>query len=56
MDTRNSAEQVSFSEFINSFKQTLKSVFYEKDNIEKFIQKRGWLPSLCPLNKNWDFI
>ncbi|HEC43905.1 MAG TPA: acyl-CoA dehydrogenase [Bacteroides sp.] len=36
------AVQVSFSEFISSFKQTLKSVFYEKDNIEQFIQKRGF--------------
>ena len=35
-------EQISFTEFINSFKKTLKNVFYEKDNIEQFIQKRGF--------------
>jgi alkylation response protein AidB-like acyl-CoA dehydrogenase len=34
--------QVSFSEFLTNLKTTLKSVFYEKDNIEEFIQKRGF--------------
>ncbi|MCD4730356.1 MAG: acyl-CoA/acyl-ACP dehydrogenase [Bacteroidales bacterium] len=40
------AEQVSFTEFLSSLKKTLKSVFYERDNIEKFIQKRGF-PALA---------
>jgi acyl-CoA dehydrogenase len=35
-------EQVSFSEFLNSLKKTLRSVFYERDDIGKFIQKRGF--------------
>lgn len=37
--------QLSFTELLDSFKKTLKSVFYEKDQLEKFIQKRGF-PSL----------
>ena len=36
------SKQAAFSEFLNTLKKTLKSVFYEKDNIEKFIQKRGF--------------
>jgi len=35
-------EQVSFTEFLDSLNKTIKSVFYEKDNIEEFIQKRGF--------------
>lgn len=31
-----------FSEFLATFKQTLHNVFYEKDQIEKFILKRGF--------------
>lgn len=42
MSTSNSTEQVSFTEFLNSLNKTIKSVFYEKDNLEKFIQKRGF--------------
>ena len=38
----NTEEQVSYPEFLNTFKKTLKSVFYERDNIEKFIQRRGF--------------
>ena len=38
----NNTEQVSFTKFIDSFKKMLKSAFYEKDNIEQFIQKRGF--------------
>jgi alkylation response protein AidB-like acyl-CoA dehydrogenase len=34
--------QVPFSEFLKTFKETLKSVFYQRDNIEQFIQKRGF--------------
>ncbi|WP_075591421.1 acyl-CoA dehydrogenase [Labilibacter marinus] len=37
-----STEQLQFSEYLNSFKDTLKSVFYQRDNIEQFIQKRGF--------------
>ena len=36
------AEQVSFTKFLSSFNKTLQSVFYERDNLEKFIQKRGF--------------
>ena len=42
MITTTKAEQVSFSEFLSSFRKILKSVFYERDNLEKFIQKRGF--------------
>ncbi|WP_430935163.1 acyl-CoA dehydrogenase family protein [Saccharicrinis sp. 156] len=31
-----------FSEYLESFKETLKNVFYRRDNIEQFIQKRGF--------------
>lgn len=31
-----------FDDFINTFKQTLKSVFYERDDIKKFIRNRGF--------------
>ncbi|MCF8309634.1 MAG: acyl-CoA/acyl-ACP dehydrogenase [Bacteroidales bacterium] len=34
--------QVPFIDFLNSFKQTLKSVFYEKADIKKFIRERGF--------------
>jgi len=36
--------QVSFTDFLSSLKNTIKSAFYEKDNIEQFIQKRGFPP------------
>lgn len=36
------SNQVSFSKLLDNFKKTLKSVFYEKDNIGTFIQKRGF--------------
>lgn len=42
MSTSNSTEQVSFTEFLSSLNKTIKSVFYEKDTLEKFIQKRGF--------------
>ncbi len=38
-------KNIPFSDFITNFKNTLKSAFYENDQIEKFIQKRGF-PSL----------
>jgi acyl-CoA dehydrogenase len=34
--------KVPFSVYLSSFKNMLKSVFYERENIEKFIQKRGF--------------
>lgn len=37
-----STGQIPFNAFLNSLKDTLKSVFYERDNIEKFIQQRGF--------------
>jgi len=33
---------LSFSDFIKSFRQTLKSVFYERYDIKKFIRNRGF--------------
>lgn len=38
-------QNLSYEEFLKSFKETLKNVFYEKDDIQKFSQKRGF-PSL----------
>lgn len=35
-------KQIPFNTFLNTFKNTLKSVFYQKDNIETFVQKRGF--------------
>jgi len=34
----------TFEGFINSFKSTLKNVFYDRDDIQKFSQKRGLPP------------
>ncbi len=42
MITRKIAEHIPFLDFLTSFKKTLKHAFYESDNIEKFIQKRGF--------------
>lgn len=42
MDISNNTNQVSFTDFLSSLNKTLKSVFYERDNIEKFVQKRGF--------------
>lgn len=42
MQSEHKAAPIDLSVFINNFRQTLKSVFYERDNIEKFIQKRGF--------------
>lgn len=42
MNSSNKSEEVSFEAFLNSFNKTLKSVFYERDNVEKFTQKRGF--------------
>lgn len=36
----------SFDTFLSSFKETLIDVFYRKDQLEKFIQKRGFPPAV----------
>ncbi|MGM0566135.1 MAG: acyl-CoA dehydrogenase family protein [Bacteroidota bacterium] len=36
------APQVPFTDFLNSFKQTLRSVFYDKADITEFIRERGF--------------
>jgi alkylation response protein AidB-like acyl-CoA dehydrogenase len=46
MNNSQNQKQVSFNEFLSSLKKTIKSAFYEKDNIEKFIQKRGFPASV----------
>ncbi|MEM9548249.1 MAG: acyl-CoA dehydrogenase family protein [Bacteroidota bacterium] len=33
---------ISYEDFLNSFKDTLKTVFYSRDKIEKFTQSRGF--------------
>ncbi len=38
-------DQTTFKEYIESFRKTLHSVFYERDNVERFALKRGF-PSL----------
>lgn len=35
-------QQVTFKEFISTFKKNIKNAFYEVDNIEKFVQERGF--------------
>lgn len=35
-------KEESFTDFLNSFKDTLRNVFYKRDNLESFIQKRGF--------------
>lgn len=42
MNTYEIAINSSYEELLIRFKSTLKSVFYEKDNIEQFSQKRGF--------------
>lgn len=44
MSTKEPANQIAFSELLNSFKKTLKSVFHERYNIEEFVQQRGFPP------------
>lgn len=44
MITALNTEHLSFTDFLNSLKKTIKSAFYEKDDIEQFIQKRGFPP------------
>jgi len=41
MMTSNIAD-IPFSEYLSAIKKTIHSAFYEKDNIEKFIQRRGF--------------
>jgi len=45
MDISNNTNQISFTDFLFSLNKTLKSVFYERDNIEKFVQNRGDFPA-----------
>jgi len=42
MITKQQATEVSYKDFLHSFKKTLKSAFYERDKIEKFILSRGF--------------
>lgn len=42
MNTNDIAVNNSYEELLNRFKKTLKSVFYKKDDIEKFSQERGF--------------
>lgn len=43
MDNQNTTiQQLSFTEFLNTFTKTLKSVFYLSDGTEKIIQDRGF--------------
>lgn len=39
-------KKIAFDDLLTSFKETLINVFYKKDNIEKFIQKRGFPPAV----------
>ncbi len=38
MITQKNAEHISFSEFLSSFRKTLKHAFYERDNIALFLE------------------
>lgn len=42
MASSNQNEKLDFLSFLDTYKKTLKDVFYQKDNIEKFIQNRGF--------------
>ncbi len=42
MITSSVESKTPYSAYLNSFISTLKSVFYERDNIEKCVQKRGF--------------
>lgn len=42
MNTSDITPRESFADFLIAFNKTLKSVFYDRDNIEIFIQKRGF--------------
>ncbi len=42
MNVEEIVKQVPFSEFLDSFKKTLRSVFFEKDNLVKFTGARGF--------------
>ena len=44
MSEKNTVQQQPFPEFIQHFKKTLKSVFYDRYSIEEFIQQRGFPP------------
>lgn len=36
------SKSIPYSDFLSDYKRTLKSVFYERDDIEQFTQKRGF--------------
>ena len=42
MLTTTTERPVSYDSFLSEYKATLKDVFYERDNIEKFVQSRGF--------------
>lgn len=42
MLTKEINSMTSYKDFLDDFKDTLKTVFYERDNIEQFTQKRGF--------------
>ena len=42
MLTKDINSTTSYTQFLNEFKETLKTVFYERDNIEQFTQQRGF--------------
>ncbi len=42
MNSGEIVKQLSFSEFLDSFKKTLSRVFYDKDNQVKFTGERGF--------------
>lgn len=42
MKITNLSEHLSFTNFLDSLKRSFKKAFYEVDNIEKFVQKRGF--------------
>ena len=46
MNTLKTAEPASFSEYLSTFKKTIKSVLNEKKNTEKLFHKRGFPPNV----------
>ena len=44
MNTHKTVEPVTFSEYLNTFKKKIKSVYNEKNSSEELIRKRGFPP------------
>lgn len=44
MSTKDNINQISFAELLKDFKKTLKGVFYERYNLQEFVQQRGFPP------------